>query len=90
MTKDDEKDKEKDELGEEGVKELEEHGLQECGERGENAGGDSASRIHWRPCPGGSLAPSEPSESGSEASERALSNQPTVAWRSRLCILIWT
>ena len=82
VTKDEEEDKETEELGEESVKELEEHSLQECGERG------SASRIHWKPCSGGFLAPSEPSESGSEASERASSNQPTVAWRPQSFILI--
>ena len=65
VTKDEEEDKETEELGEESVKELEEHSLQECGERG------SASRIHWKPCSGGFLAPSEPSESDSKASKQA-------------------
>ena len=65
VTKGEEEDEETDKLGEEGAEDLEEHGLQEFGERGENTGGGSASRIHWRPCSGGSSAPYEPRKSGS-------------------------
>ena len=65
VTKGEEEHEETDKLGEEGAEELEEHGLQEFGERGENTGGGSASRIHWRPCSGGSSAPYEPRKSGS-------------------------